>query len=51
VGENPNDFYRVEKLQPPVISSVAAPTLSQLPNTWLYDIQTSPGKIYTLTSK
>jgi alpha-L-fucosidase 2 len=48
VGRNENEFYQIEETPAPVISPSAtlAPTLVH--ETFLYDIQTQPGKIYIL---
>jgi alpha-L-fucosidase 2 len=50
-GENPNTFYQVTATPDPVISSKAAIVLSDLKNTFLYDISTVPGETYTFTIK
>ncbi|HYJ63935.1 MAG TPA: glycoside hydrolase family 95 protein, partial [Parafilimonas sp.] len=50
-GDNPNTFYQTEKTTAPIISDKATITLPQLKTTWLYDIDTKPGKIYTVVIK
>lgn len=47
-GENTNSFYKVEATPAPVISPKAKITLPELKETWLYDIPTQKGKVYTL---
>jgi len=47
VGENKNPFYRTENIAAPVISPKAVITSPQLKQTWLYDIMTQKGKLYT----
>ena len=49
IGENPNAFYQVEETRAPIVSSKAIVTLVKTPQTWLYDIETQPGRTYTLT--
>ncbi|MES1159198.1 MAG: glycoside hydrolase N-terminal domain-containing protein [Bacteroidota bacterium] len=51
VGENTNGFYRVEKTREPVISDKATISLPELKATFVYDISTTPGGIYTLLAK
>jgi alpha-L-fucosidase 2 len=46
-GENANLFYSVEDVPPPVVSPKADTTQTQLPPTIVYDITTTPGKVYT----
>jgi alpha-L-fucosidase 2 len=50
-GENTNVFYQTEKTAEPIISDKATITLPQLKQTWLYDINTQPDKIYSITIK
>ncbi|HEY5917047.1 MAG TPA: glycoside hydrolase family 95 protein [Chryseolinea sp.] len=49
IGENPNAFYQVEETRAPIVSSKAIVTLVKTHQTWLYDIETQPGRTYTLT--
>jgi alpha-L-fucosidase 2 len=49
VGENANSFYQVEKIPAPIISAKANIQQPELSNTFVYDIATAPGKIYTFT--
>jgi alpha-L-fucosidase 2 len=49
--ENMNPFYQTEKIATPIISDKATITLPQLKTTWLYDIDTKAGKIYTVVVK
>ena len=51
MGDNSNFFYRTEKIAPPVISDKATINLPQLKQTWVYDIQTQPGKVYMFVAK
>jgi alpha-L-fucosidase 2 len=50
-GENTNLFYQTEKTATPIISDKATITLPELKATWLYDIDTKPGKIYKIVLK
>jgi alpha-L-fucosidase 2 len=50
IGENPNVFYQVEETRAPIVSPKTTVTLVQTPQTWLYDIETKAGTIYTMTS-
>lgn len=47
-GDNPNPFYRVEKIADPIISEKAGVTLPALKKTFTYDVQTQAHKLYTL---
>ena len=51
VGDNPNIFYQTEKTATPIISDKATITLPKLKSTWLYDIETQPGKKYALVAR
>ncbi len=51
VGENPNSFYQTEKIPAPVISSKATITAFRLKKTFVYDVPTQKGKVYTLIPK
>jgi alpha-L-fucosidase 2 len=46
---NPNPFYYVESIKPPLISEKAKPVDVRLPQTWVYDMPTEAGKEYVLT--
>ncbi|WP_276365478.1 glycoside hydrolase family 95 protein [Chryseolinea sp. H1M3-3] len=48
VGKNQNSLFQTEETPAPVISSRANVTPPQLNETLLYDINTQPGKTYTL---
>lgn len=50
-GDNANPFYSVEKTPPPIISDKAVITPPDLKQTFVYDIPTQAGKIYTLIAK
>ncbi|HEY5407619.1 MAG TPA: glycoside hydrolase family 95 protein [Ginsengibacter sp.] len=50
-GDNTNVFYQTEKIAEPIISEKAKITLPDLKQTFLYDIPTESGKIYTLVAK
>jgi alpha-L-fucosidase 2 len=50
VGENTNLFYTVEATAAPVISPKATIAQAELRKTYLYDIQTEEGKMYTLNA-
>ncbi len=47
-GENQNPFYSVEETPDAIISAKANILLPVLKQTFMYDISTQPGKIYTL---
>lgn len=47
-GENNNLFYQVETIPSPVVSRVAVINLPDLHKTWLYDIPTVKGKVYSI---
>lgn len=49
LGENTNPFYQVATIPAAKISSKAVLRRTSLSETKMYDIPTSPGKIYTLT--
>jgi alpha-L-fucosidase 2 len=48
-GENRNQFYQVANTPAPVISPLAALTKIDVKKTWLYDLPTSPWKLYPLS--
>jgi alpha-L-fucosidase 2 len=50
-GTNPNLFFYTEETPSPIISSQVTPQLPELKETFLYDIETSKGKTYTLVAK
>lgn len=47
-GKNTNPFYGVEATPPPVVSPKASFTLPEIKETFLYDLPTQAGKVYTL---
>lgn len=47
IGENSNPFYQTETTPAPVVSKDATVTLPELKKSWLYDIATQKGKVYT----
>lgn len=49
-GDNSNPFYKVEKTPAPIISDKAMITLPQLKATYVYDILTEAGKVYTMVN-
>ena len=51
VGNNNNPFYQTEKIAEPIISKKAKITLPDLTKTFVYDIASEKGKIYTVVSK
>ena len=51
VGNNSNFFYTVEETAAPVISNKAVITPPDLKKTFVYDITTEKGKMYTLIMK
>jgi len=50
-GTNPNPFYRVYAATAPVISEKAAVREPDLKKTFVYDLATSPGIVYTFVSR
>ncbi|AXY74095.1 glycoside hydrolase family 95 protein [Paraflavitalea soli] len=50
-GNNPNPFYQTETTPAPVIAKEASITLPELKKSWLYDIATQKGKVYTMKMK
>ena len=46
-GENPNPFYHTEATPAPVVAKEATITGPELKKSWLYDIPTQKGNIYT----
>ncbi|MES2277225.1 MAG: glycoside hydrolase family 95 protein [Bacteroidota bacterium] len=50
-GENRNQFYQVTNTPTPVISPLAALTKIDIKKTWLYDLPTSPGKLYSFIAR
>jgi alpha-L-fucosidase 2 len=51
VGKNSNPFYKTEKIAEPIISEKATITPPDLKKTFVYDIATDKGKMYTLVMK
>jgi alpha-L-fucosidase 2 len=51
VGKNSNPFYKTEKIAEPIISEKATITPPDLKKTFVYDIATEKGKMYTLVMK
>ena len=49
-GVNSNEFYQVEEIPAPLMSPNATITPPQPRNTFLYDLPTQKGKLYTLVS-
>jgi alpha-L-fucosidase 2 len=50
-GENPNIYYKVCSIPKPIISEKAKLNPVNIPSTFLYDIHTEPGKIYSFVRK
>ncbi|TDB67493.1 glycoside hydrolase family 95 protein [Arundinibacter roseus] len=50
IGENPNPFYQLEPTPQPRISAQAKLTPLVLKETWLYDISTKPGQVYSFSA-
>lgn len=50
-GENSNSFYKVEKITLPLISEKAMVTAPQIKATFMYDIPTKPGQVYSFSIK
>ncbi len=49
IGENKNPFYQVENGKEPIIVDKTAIKKVELKNTYLYDIETKPGKEYSFS--
>lgn len=47
-GENPNEFYKVETIKPPLISSKANMKEATIKESFMYDLKTTSGGEYTL---
>lgn len=50
-GENPNHLYKVPEIKKPLISPQARISPVNIPETYVYDIQTEKGKVYDFTGK
>lgn len=50
-GKNANVFYQTEAIPAPVISPKGKVDLIQLKETFVYDVQTEKGKVYTMMAK
>lgn len=50
-GANPNPFFQTPKIKDPIISDSASLNKVKLPTTFLYDLQTKPGKTYTIINE
>lgn len=50
-GMNSNTFYQVEETPAPVVSPKASIMVPQLQETFLYDVPTQAGKVYTFMAK
>ncbi|ETZ21515.1 glycoside hydrolase N-terminal domain-containing protein [Pedobacter sp. V48] len=50
-GDNPNQFYQIDKIATPVISAKANLNKPSINETLLYDFDTVVGKTYTFTSE
>ncbi|MEJ2507583.1 MAG: hypothetical protein P8Y81_15090, partial [Ignavibacteriaceae bacterium] len=48
-GKNQNPFYNIPKIKQPLISDKTKLSKVNLKNTFLYDIETKPGKKYAFT--
>jgi len=51
IGENKNPFYYVEEISAPIISPQATITMPALKESFMYDIPTQRGQVYTIISK
>lgn len=49
-AENHNPFYRTPEIKQPVISGKDMLNKVSVKNTFLYDLETQPGKVYTFTN-
>ncbi|MEO6719672.1 MAG: glycoside hydrolase family 95 protein [Ferruginibacter sp.] len=50
-GKNTNPFYQVESIPDPVIAEKAVITLPVLNETFVYDLPTNAGQVYTMVAK
>jgi alpha-L-fucosidase 2 len=50
-GENPNPFYATEQTPAAIISPKASISAQPLKQTWLYDVPTKAGKVYSFTAR
>ena len=50
-GENKNPFFRVEEIPTPIISPKATITTPELKESFVYDLPTQRGQVYTIISK
>jgi alpha-L-fucosidase 2 len=50
-GENKNIFYQVDKTPAPIIARNAKVLLPELKTTYLYDVDTHPGKTYIIRAR
>ena len=50
-GENKNPFFRVEEIPAPVISPKATITTPQLKESFIYDLPSERGQVFTIISK
>ena len=50
-GDNPNTFFTVGQVKDPIVSGNASIDELILPKTFLYDIETEKGKVYTFSLK
>ncbi|MCF0069661.1 glycoside hydrolase family 95 protein [Dyadobacter sp. CY261] len=51
VGQNPNAFYVTEETPAAIVSPKAAKTTQPLKETWLYDVPTQAGKVYSFVAQ
>ena len=51
IGENPNAFYQTEKIPDPVIAEKAMIMPPTLAETFVYDLPTQAGQVYSLLAK
>jgi len=51
MGENKNPFYYIEEITKPIISPKAMITMPALKESFMYDIPTQRGQVYTIISK
>ena len=51
LGENKNPFYHVEEIPTPIISTKAKITTPELKESFIYDIPSQRGQVYTIISR
>jgi alpha-L-fucosidase 2 len=50
-GKNPNQFYQLEEIRKPIIAEKSTIQPLELKETFLFDVATQKGKVYTFSVK